>query len=87
MRSINQLLQITVMLMMCNATFAQSTTPGNVWNGFPNEFLGWDLSPVNTISLNIKHELDQPIHFYTNAGAGNKPSFPFLSKLKLFTTP
>ncbi|MBL7929412.1 MAG: hypothetical protein JNL47_08115 [Bacteroidia bacterium] len=56
--------------MICNAAFAQSTTPGNVWVLGGNEFLGWDLTPTNITPLFIKHELNQPIRFFTDAANG-----------------
>ena len=72
-------------VLLSNKTFAQVSTGSNTFLS-QTDFVGWNTTPGSP-DLNIKHELDQPIHFYTNAGAGNKPSFPFLSTLKLFTTP
>ncbi len=55
-------------VLLSNKTFAQVSTGTNTFF-FPIDFVGWNTTPGSP-DLNIKHELDQPIHFYTNAGAG-----------------
>ncbi|MBL7928705.1 MAG: tail fiber domain-containing protein [Bacteroidia bacterium] len=54
--------------IMCFAQFAicQVSNPTNTFN-LLIEYVGWDITPGSP-DLNIKHELNQPIHFYTNAG-------------------
>lgn len=73
---------IIIMIALLNTFFlriensqAQSTSTGTQ-TGTPNrpitagvDYLGWD-NTVN-VPLNIVHEADQPIIFFTNAGAGS----------------
>lgn len=49
-------------------TFGQATITPNTWFS-QADYLGWDINPGGP-DLNIKHELDKPIRFYTNAGNG-----------------
>lgn len=76
------ILIVAGIVCLTQGAISQVTNPTNTFNTL-NEYVGWNTTPGSP-DLNIKHELDQPIHFYTNAGAGNKPSFPFLSILQLF---
>ncbi|MBS1763610.1 MAG: tail fiber domain-containing protein [Bacteroidetes bacterium] len=46
----------------------QITIPSNTF-GNPTDYVGWNAT-AGSPPLNIKTELDQPIHFYTNAGNG-----------------
>ena len=58
-------------ILLCNLRFAYSqATSGNNANApvGANDYIGWT-SGTNT-PLVIKNEDAQPIHFYTNAGAG-----------------
>ncbi|MEI2758191.1 MAG: tail fiber domain-containing protein [Bacteroidia bacterium] len=55
-------------VLLINKTFAQVSVSSNTYSANTN-YVGWNTTPGSP-DLNIKHELDQPIHFYTNAGAG-----------------
>lgn len=70
MKNKNLLYLCTIMLLWLTNTklFAQVTIPFNAQT-FANQFLGWDNTGIAN-PLNIKTELNQPIHFYTNSGAG-----------------
>ncbi|HMN05823.1 MAG TPA: hypothetical protein PKD45_08850 [Flavobacteriales bacterium] len=52
------------LLLTTTVVVGQSTTPGNVAGG-PGDFLGWENNPVNNFPLEIRHDLDQPIDFWT----------------------
>jgi hypothetical protein len=67
------LFALSILLCSFQSGFCQSTSTGFL--GFPNrpinpgtDYLGWD----NTVAvpLEIKHENNRPIRFYTNAGNG-----------------
>jgi hypothetical protein len=45
-------------------SWSTNSSPGN-----PNHFIGWDVT-AGSPDLNFKHELTQPMRFYTNSGAG-----------------
>lgn len=57
-----------ILLFKLQNVFAQVSTGFNTFNT-TNDYVGWNTT-VNSPDLNIKHELNQPIHFYTNAGNG-----------------
>jgi hypothetical protein len=44
----------------------QSTTPGNVAGGI-NDFLGWNTNAGNNFPLQVRHDLNWRIEWYTNA--------------------
>ena len=67
MRNITFIINLLA-IVICSKSFGQATVTPNNWIA-QTDYLGWDITP-NGPDLNIKHELDQPIHFYTNAGAG-----------------
>ncbi|MCL4283226.1 MAG: tail fiber domain-containing protein, partial [Flavobacteriales bacterium] len=53
--------------LTCGEMVGQSTTPGNVAGGV-GDFLGWDNTfPANNFPLRVRHDLNQPIEFYTDA--------------------
>ena len=55
------------LLLTTGEVVGQSTTPGNVAGGV-NDFLGWDNTfPANNFPLQVRHDLNQPIDFFTNA--------------------
>ncbi|HNR55278.1 MAG TPA: tail fiber domain-containing protein [Flavobacteriales bacterium] len=54
------------MLLTAGKVVGQSTTPGNV-AGFSTDFLGWDNTGTNNFPLMVRHDLNQPIDWYTNA--------------------
>lgn len=55
------------LLLTTGKVVGQSTTPGNVALGV-NDFLGWDNTfPANNFPLMVRHDLNQPIDFYTSA--------------------
>lgn len=43
----------------------QTTLLGNVASG-PTDFLGWDNTVTNNFPLQVRHDLNQPIEWYTN---------------------
>lgn len=45
---------------------AQVTTAGNVAGGV-NDFLGWNNNAINNFPLRVRHDLNQPIDWYTHA--------------------
>jgi hypothetical protein len=53
------------MLLATGMVVGQSTTPGNV-AGAGTDFLGWNTNAANNFPLVVKHELNQPIEFYTD---------------------
>jgi hypothetical protein len=58
---------IGMIMLLATISFAQVSTGSD--NGLATDYVGWDNS-MTGFPLNIKHELNQPIHFYTNAGNG-----------------
>lgn len=44
----------------------QSSTPGNVASG-STDFLGWNTNAANSFPLMVRHDLNQPIEWYTDA--------------------
>jgi len=54
------------MFMTIGKVVGQSTTPGNV-AGFSTDFLGWDNTGTNNFPLQVRHDLNQPIEWYTDA--------------------
>jgi hypothetical protein len=54
------------MLLATGKVASQVTTASNVAFG-PTDFLGWDNTGSNNFPLVVKHELNQPIDWYTNA--------------------
>lgn len=55
------------LLLTISRVVGQSTTPGNV-AGATTDFLGWDNTfPTNNFPLMVRHDLNQPIDWYTNA--------------------
>ncbi len=62
------ILIVIVIVCFTQVAISQVSNGTNTFGG-SNEYVGWNTTPGSP-DLNIKHELDQPIHFYTNAGAG-----------------
>jgi hypothetical protein len=57
---------IGMIIFVSTKVNGQVSVPNNIAGG--TNYLGWD-NTVN-VPLNIKHEANRPIHFYTNAGNG-----------------
>ena len=54
------------LLLSTGTVVSQVTTVGNVANT-SNDFLGWDnTAPANNFPLEVRHDLDQPIQFWTS---------------------
>ena len=54
------------LVMTTSIVVGQSTTPGNVMN-LSTDYLGWDNTfPTNDFPLVVKHELNQPIEWWTD---------------------
>ncbi|MFZ1332326.1 MAG: hypothetical protein WAR83_09055 [Flavobacteriales bacterium] len=55
------------LILTTGKVVGQSTTPGNVASG-PTDFLGWDAtSPANDFPLEVRHDGNFPIEWYTDA--------------------
>lgn len=52
------------LLLTTGKVVGQSTTPGNV-AGLTTDFLGWNSTATNNFPLQVRHDLDYPIDFYT----------------------
>ncbi len=64
--------KLTLLAIICqiaSLTLAQVSTLSNTFFA-PTDYIGWDATPGSP-PLHIKTELNQPIRFYTNAGAGS----------------
>ena len=59
-------LYLGALLLTTGKVVGQSTTPGNVAFA-PTDFLGWDNTGTNNFPLMVRHDLNQPIDWYTNA--------------------
>jgi len=57
---------IIIMILLSFQLSSQVSTPFNF--GAPGNYVGWNNAQL--FPLSIKHEGNQPINFYTNAGAG-----------------
>lgn len=53
------------LLLSVGKVGGQSTVPGNA--GIATDFLGWDNTGTNNFPLMVRHDLNQPIDWYTNA--------------------
>ncbi|WKZ65004.1 MAG: hypothetical protein QY325_09535 [Flavobacteriales bacterium] len=59
-------LVLGALLLTTGKVVGQSTTPGNVAVG-PTDFLGWNTNAINNFPLMVRHDLNQPIDWYTAA--------------------
>lgn len=53
------------LLLTTGKVVGQVTTPSNVASG-PTDFLGWDNTVTNNFPLMVRHDLNQPIEWWTN---------------------
>ncbi|HOS48928.1 MAG TPA: hypothetical protein PLG57_09850, partial [Bacteroidia bacterium] len=68
-------LAILLTVLSINQLFAQVSVLGS--SGGSGDYVGWN--SFQTFPLNIKHEANQPINFYTNTGLNLTP----LAKLRM----
>ena len=52
-------------MLSAGKVVGQSTVPGNA--GIATDFLGWDNTGTNNFPLMVRHDLNQPIEWYTDA--------------------
>jgi len=62
------ILIVIVIVCFTQVAISQVSNGTNTFGG-SNEYVGWNTTPGSP-DLNIKHELDQPIRFYTDAANG-----------------